>query len=83
MVIPPASAARAPIWARVMEYGINLLKGGAATPFTQTAGCCGAYDLLYLGTEPSDYCPRTRTEIFASDQLPPTKETRPVGESSD
>jgi len=35
MVNTTGISGAAPIWARVMEYGINLLKGGAATPFTQ------------------------------------------------
>jgi membrane carboxypeptidase/penicillin-binding protein PbpC len=74
MVNTTGISGAAPIWARVMEYGINLLKGGAATPFTQPQDVVARTICSISGTEPSDYCPRTRTEIFASDQLPPTKE---------
>ncbi|MEN6556065.1 MAG: transglycosylase domain-containing protein [Anaerolineaceae bacterium] len=74
MVNTTGISGAAPIWARVMEDGINLLKGSAATPFTQPQDVVERTICSASGTEPSDYCPSQRTEIFASDQLPPSKE---------
>lgn len=74
MVNTTGISGAAPIWARVMEGGINLLKGGAATPFSQPQDVVTRTICSVSGTEPSEYCPRQRTEIFASDQLPATKE---------
>ncbi|MEL7644883.1 MAG: transglycosylase domain-containing protein, partial [Anaerolineaceae bacterium] len=74
MVNTTGISGAAPIWARVMEEGINMLKGGAATPFTQPQDVVERVICSTSGTEPSEYCPAQRSEIFASDQLPAPKE---------
>ncbi len=74
MVNTTGISGAAPIWARVMENGINMLKGGAATPFTQPQDVVERTICSVSGTEPSEYCPNQRSEIFASDQLPASKE---------
>jgi len=74
MVNTTGISGAAPIWARVMENGINVLKSGAASPFSQAQDVVERTICSVSGTEPSDYCPRTRSEIFASDQLPASKE---------
>lgn len=60
----------APIWARLMQDGINRFYGGVATPFARPADVMDRIICTVSGAEPSEYCPSQRTEIFASDQPP-------------
>ncbi|NTV37522.1 MAG: hypothetical protein HGA53_11270, partial [Anaerolineaceae bacterium] len=63
----------APIWAEFMQYAIPLLPD-APSAFVRPAGIVDRVVCDVSGTEPSTACPGQHTEIFAYDQLPPTKE---------
>ena len=64
----------APIWAEVMVAGINRYKGGQASSFTRPADVVDYQICAISGAQPSDYCPSYKTEIFASDQAPLSKD---------
>lgn len=64
----------APIWAQVMQFGIQDLTGGNPSPFIRPAGIVDRVICSISGTEPSNWCPEQRSEIYASDQLPLPKE---------
>lgn len=64
----------APIWAQVMETGIQLLTGGNPSAFNIPTGIIQRQICTISGTEPSEWCPATRLEVFAADQLPLPKE---------
>jgi penicillin-binding protein 1C len=64
----------APIWAEFMQLAIQQLTGGNPTPFFRPAGIVDRVICAVSGTEPSQWCPNQRSEIFASDQLPLPKE---------
>lgn len=59
-----------PIWAEFMTYAIGQIGDGAPSPFTRPAGIVDRVICAISGTEPSEWCPQQRSEIFASDQLP-------------
>jgi penicillin-binding protein 1C len=61
----------APIWAEVMQKIENYISGGNPTPFTRPSGIVEKVICKVSGAEPSQYCDDERTEVFASDQLPP------------
>ncbi len=60
----------APIWAQFMQYAENYLTHGNPTPFNRPAGIVEYTICAVSGAEPSKWCPKTRTEIFAYDQPP-------------
>ena len=60
----------APIWAEIMQAGINRYRGGAATPFARPSDVVDYTICAVSGAQPSEYCPLHKTEIFASDQPP-------------
>jgi len=60
----------APIWAEVMQQGIQQLTNGNPTGFSRPAGITERVICSVSGTEPSKYCPSQRSEYFAADQLP-------------
>ncbi len=60
----------APIWARVMREGIELYKGGVWSSFVRPDDVISRTICAVSGTEPSEYCPAHREELFASDQGP-------------
>ncbi|MBA4420993.1 MAG: hypothetical protein C0391_07575 [Anaerolinea sp.] len=64
----------APIWAQVMETGIQQLTGGNPSSFSIPVGIIQRNICTLSGTEPSEWCPATRLEFFAADQLPLPKE---------
>lgn len=64
----------APIWADFMQFAVPHLTGGSATPFQRPAGIIERVVCSLSGAEPSEWCPDQRTELFAYDQLPPTKD---------
>jgi penicillin-binding protein 1C len=64
----------APIWAQVMQFGIQDLTGGNPSPFIRPTGIVDRVICSISGAEPSNWCPEQRSEIFASDQLPLPKE---------
>lgn len=62
-----------PIWAEFMTEAIDQLTGGNPSSFTRPTGIVDRVICAISGTEPSDWCPQQRSEIFASDQLPAAK----------
>ena len=62
----------APIWAQVMQEGIQQLTGGNPTGFSRPPGIIERVICAVSGTEPSQYCPSQRSEYFAADQPPLT-----------
>lgn len=74
MVNTTGVSGAAPIWANIMTAGNNLYRGGAATSFARPSDVVDRVVCAVSGAEPSEYCPAQKNEIFASDQLPPTKD---------
>jgi penicillin-binding protein 1C len=64
----------APIWAEFMQLAVQKLTGGNPTPFARPAGIVDRIICSYSGSEPSQWCPNQRSEVFAADQLPLPKE---------
>jgi hypothetical protein len=64
----------APIWANVMVDGINRYKGGESTAFNRPADVVDYQICSVSGAQPSEACPRYKTELFASDQPPLPKD---------
>lgn len=59
----------APIWASIMQTGIQQLRGGSASAFARPSDVMDMTVCAVSGTVPSEYCPSHRTEVFASDQV--------------
>jgi penicillin-binding protein 1C len=64
----------APIWAEYIQVAVQKLTGGNPSPFIRPAGIVDRVICAISGTEPSQWCPNQRGEIFAADQLPLPKE---------
>ena len=64
----------APIWNQFMQFAQDRLTGGIPSPTVRPAGVVDRIICAISGTEPSEWCPRQKTEIFASDQPPLPKE---------
>lgn len=62
-----------PIWAQFMTYAIDTMKGGTPSPFVRPPGIVDRVICTASGTEPSEWCPQQRSEIFAADQPPQPK----------
>jgi membrane peptidoglycan carboxypeptidase len=62
-----------PIWAQFMTFAINEIMGGAPSPFVRPPGIVDRVVCTVSGTEPSEWCPQQRSEIFAADQPPKPK----------
>ncbi len=62
-----------PIWAEFMTDAINRLKNGNPSAFVRPPGIVDRVICAVSGTEPSEWCPQQKSEIFASDQLPEPK----------
>jgi penicillin-binding protein 1C len=62
-----------PIWADFMTLAINRLKGGTPSPFIRPPGVVDRVICSISGTEPSEWCPEQRSEIFVADQGPQPK----------
>jgi 1A family penicillin-binding protein len=61
----------APIWSQFMQYAVPYVTNGNPTPFTRPAGIVDETICSLSGTQPSAWCKGgTRSEVFASDQLP-------------
>ena len=60
----------APIWAEFMQTAVQYLTGGNPTPFFRPAGVIDRVICSVSGTEPSEWCPSQRSEIFAAGQPP-------------
>jgi len=59
-----------PIYAQFMTYAINELMGGTPSPFVRPPGVVDRVICAVSGTQPSEWCPQQRSEIFAADQPP-------------
>jgi len=64
----------APVWSEFMKFAIQELTGGIPNPFVRPAGVVDRVVCTFSGTEPSEWCPQQRSEMFAYDQLPPSRE---------
>lgn len=64
----------APIWAEAMQVFIHQLTGGSPSGFARPAGIVERIICAVSGTEPSQWCPAQRSELFAADQPPLSKE---------
>jgi penicillin-binding protein 1C len=60
----------APIWNQFMQLAQEHMTGAAAASFPRPPGIVDITICAVSGTEPSDWCPTKRVEIFASDQPP-------------
>lgn len=74
MVNTTGLSGAAPIWSQFMQVAVQSLTGGKPTPFTRPAGVVERVVCAASGTEPSGHCPSQRSEFFAYDQLPPSKD---------
>ncbi len=74
MVNTTGLSGAAPIWSNFMKTAIQQLTGGNPTPFSRPAGIVDRVICTVSGTEPSEWCPQQRSEVFAYDQLPLPKE---------
>lgn len=64
----------APIWADFMTGAIQQLTGNNPSSFVRPAGIVDRVVCAVSGTEPSQWCPNQRSEIYTADQLPLSKE---------
>lgn len=60
----------APIWAEAMQLIVNQVTGGNPSWFVRPSGVVDRVICSISGTEPSQWCPSQRSEMFAYDQLP-------------
>lgn len=64
----------APAWASYMQFAVPLVSNNNPTPFSRPPGIIDKVVCAVSGTEPSEFCPQQRNEIFASSQPPLPKE---------
>lgn len=64
----------APLWADVMQWGIETYKGGDPSSFKRPETVEDYVICSASGSKPSDRCPDERSEIFAEGQPPLPKE---------
>jgi penicillin-binding protein 1C len=64
----------APIWSQFMQFAVQNLTGGNSAPFVRPANIVERVVCALSGTEPSEWCPSQRSDVFAADQLPPSKD---------
>lgn len=64
----------APIWAQAIKVAIQELTGNNPSSFFPPSGIVEKVICGVSGAEPSEWCPSQRSEYFAYDQLPLTKE---------
>jgi penicillin-binding protein 1C len=64
----------APIWSNYMKQAIDKLDNGNPPQFVRPTGIVDKVICAVSGTEPSEWCPNQKGEIFAYDQLPLPKE---------
>jgi hypothetical protein len=60
----------APIWAEAMQFSVAHVTNNNPSNFVRPAGIVDKIICSISGTEPSEWCPNQRNEIFAFDQLP-------------
>ncbi|MDI9565431.1 MAG: transglycosylase domain-containing protein [Chloroflexota bacterium] len=59
-----------PIWAQFMTFAVDELFDGTPSAFVRPPGIIDRVICAVSGTEPSEWCPQQRSEIFAADQPP-------------
>jgi penicillin-binding protein 1C len=64
----------APIWSQYMQQAIPIVSGGQSPGFNRPPSIVDRVICTISGTEPSEWCPSQRSEIFAFDQGPEPKE---------
>lgn len=64
----------APIWSEMMQALVQQFSGGAVSSFQAPAGVVEYTICEVSGTQPSEWCPRQRSELFAADQPPLPKD---------
>ncbi|MDZ4159633.1 MAG: transglycosylase domain-containing protein, partial [Anaerolineaceae bacterium] len=64
----------APIWSQFMQAAVPKVAGGNPSPFARPAGIVEKVICAVSGTEPSEWCPSQKSEMFVYDQPPPAKE---------
>jgi len=64
----------APIWSEFIQTALQQLTGGNPANFSRPGGVVEKVVCEISGTEPSKWCPKQRTELFAADQPPLPKE---------
>jgi penicillin-binding protein 1C len=64
----------APIWAEFMQAAVPKLTGNNPTPFFRPANIVDRVICAVSGSEPSQWCPEQRGEVFTADQPPLPKE---------
>lgn len=74
MVNTTGVSGAAPIWASFMKVAIQQQTGGNPSAFARPSGIVDRIICTTSGTEPSEWCPEQRSEVFAYDQLPQPKE---------
>jgi penicillin-binding protein 1C len=60
----------APIWSQFMQQAIPRITNNNPAPFTRPPGHTDQVICTLSGTQPSQWCPQQRSEVFASDQPP-------------
>ncbi len=60
----------APIWASFMMKAIPSITGGEPSPFQRPSEIVDRVICSFSGTEPSQWCPDQRNEMFVANQLP-------------
>lgn len=74
MVDTSGISGAAPIWSEFMQTVVPYLTNNTPADFVRPEGIVEKQVCAYSGTEPSEFCPKTKTELFAADMLPPAKE---------
>jgi penicillin-binding protein 1C len=64
----------APIWSEYMQFAIEAVTGGNPRAFFRPAGIVDRVICSASGTDPSEWCPSQRSEIYAADQPPLPRE---------
>lgn len=64
----------APIWAEIMQAGVNRYLGGVSGAFPRPSDVVDYTICSVSGVQPGENCPQYRSEIFASDQPPLPKD---------
>jgi penicillin-binding protein 1C len=74
MVDTSGVSGAAPIWADFMEIAVPHLTNNSPANFPRPEGIIEKQVCVYSGVEPSEYCQKTTTELFAADNPPPGRE---------
>ncbi len=64
----------APIWSEFMQFAVYKVTGGNPSPFYRPNAIIEKIICSVSGTEPSEWCPSERSELFTRDQPPLSKQ---------